>query len=65
VHFVGPAQVFNEKTPLDDDAKPQDSMGKGLQDKLNWMKVRGTASTAACARQPGSNLSALPAWQLG
>jgi hypothetical protein len=36
---VGRAQVFNEKTPLDDDAKPQDSMGKGLQDKLNWMKV--------------------------
>lgn len=34
------AQVFNEKTPLDDDAKPQDSMSKGLQDKLNWMKVR-------------------------
>jgi hypothetical protein len=32
--------VFNEKTPLDDDAKPQDSMSKGLTDKLNWMKVR-------------------------
>lgn len=46
-------QVFNEKTPLDDDAKPQDSMSKGLTDKLNWMKVR---SQAACQhtgpRQP-------------
>lgn len=38
-------QVFNEKTPLDDDAKPSDSMSKGLTDKLNWMKVR---SQAAC-----------------
>jgi granule-bound starch synthase len=32
-------KVFNEKTPLDDDAKPQDSMAKSLQDKLNWMKA--------------------------
>lgn len=36
-------KVFDEKTPLDDDAKPSEFMGKGLQDKLNWMKVRACA----------------------
>jgi hypothetical protein len=64
--LVGPAQVFNEKTPLDDDAKPQDSMAKSLQDKLNWMKVgRELHSLAATRprRQPGSNLPAPPAGQ--
>jgi len=32
-------QVFDEKTPLDDDAKPSESMQGGPHDKLNWMKV--------------------------
>jgi granule-bound starch synthase len=32
-------QVFNEKTPLDDDAKPSESMQGGPHDKLNWMKA--------------------------
>lgn len=30
--------MFNEKTPLDDNAKPQEFVSKTLQDKLNWMK---------------------------
>ncbi len=36
-------QVFDERTPLDDDAKPTDIMG-GPFNKLNWMKVMALAS---------------------
>jgi granule-bound starch synthase len=35
----GYSKVFNEKTPLDDDAKPSESMQGGPHDKLNWMKA--------------------------
>lgn len=31
-------QVFDERSPLDDDEKPSDTLG-GPFNKLNWMKV--------------------------
>eukprot|EP00879_Flechtneria_rotunda_P005623 GHRR01005919.1.p1 GENE.GHRR01005919.1~~GHRR01005919.1.p1 ORF type:complete len:346 (+),score=92.63 GHRR01005919.1:2153-3190(+) len=47
----GYSKVFDEKSPLDDDAKPTDIMG-GPFDKLNWMKAGILASDKVLTVSP-------------
>lgn len=51
--LVSSPQVFNEKTPLDDDAKPSESMQGGPHDKLNWMKVSSCCYEAIWSLRKG------------